>query len=69
MPVRAGELAALKRLADFVDISDELRGIAISLLTELKADAVTTTDDAMETAPTLHCTARSDAERLRDKEN
>ncbi|WP_406100691.1 hypothetical protein OG698_00440 [Streptomyces sp. NBC_01003] len=68
VPLRAGELAALKRLADFVDMSDELRGIASSLLADLKARAVTATDDAMETAASLHRTARTEAERLRDKQ-
>ncbi|WP_030423220.1 hypothetical protein [Streptomyces sp. NRRL F-5065] len=65
IPARAGELAALQHLVHFVAMSSDLREVAVRLLADLKARAVTTTDKNQTTAVTRHSTGVEQAKQLR----
>ncbi|PLW73790.1 hypothetical protein C0036_05350 [Streptomyces sp. DJ] len=65
IPARAGELAALQHLVHFVAMSSELREVAVRLIADLKARAVTTTDKNQTTAVTRHSTGAEQAKQLR----
>ncbi|MFG2894988.1 hypothetical protein [Streptomyces sp. NPDC048248] len=64
LPLRTGELTALQRLSDFLDMNAELRSMTTMLIADLKARAVATTDDTSRRSVTSHSTAAALAERL-----
>lgn len=65
VPARAGELAALQHLVHFAAMSSDLREVAVRLIADLKARAVTTTDKDQATAVTRHSTGVEKAKQLR----
>ncbi|MDX2855176.1 DUF6292 family protein [Streptomyces scabiei] len=65
IPVRAGELAALQRLAQFVDMSEALRGVAVQLIADLKARASSTSDESQIESVRSHSTGVEQAKEIR----
>ncbi|MDX3232501.1 DUF6292 family protein [Streptomyces sp. ME19-01-6] len=65
IPARAGELAALQHLVHFVVMSEELRGVAVKLIGDLKARAVAMTDEEQLKRVTSHSDGVEQAKQLR----
>ncbi|GKQ37521.1 hypothetical protein ALMP_40580 [Streptomyces sp. A012304] len=68
IPARAGGLAALQHLVQFVAMSGDLREVAVRLIADLKARAAITADKNHAKAITAHSSGVEQAKQLRRKD-